>query len=135
MVAYGSPGNAFLNSKILRVHWSRSLAGVQQPALAESKNFEKRLEGVQCRKPRKTRREILDKVPKGPLMKPSVKKAIVCSFLAALLFAIPAAVQLNGQNQATAAKPKLYNTAKQKLLDGKQVFSFTQSQARSRRLL
>src|SRR5882757_10538288 len=26
-----------------------------------------------------------------------------------------------------AAKPKLYNTAKQKLLDGKQVFSFTQS--------
>jgi 2-keto-3-deoxy-L-rhamnonate aldolase RhmA len=29
--------------------------------------------------------------------------------------------------QGTAAKPKLYNTAKQKLLDGKQVFSFTQS--------
>lgn len=27
----------------------------------------------------------------------------------------------------TPAKPKLYNTAKQKLLDGKQVFSFTQS--------
>jgi len=27
----------------------------------------------------------------------------------------------------TAAKPKLYNTAKQKLLEGKQVFSFTQS--------
>jgi hypothetical protein len=26
-----------------------------------------------------------------------------------------------------AAKPKLYNTAKQKLLEGKQVFSFTQS--------
>ena len=29
--------------------------------------------------------------------------------------------------QPPAAKPKLYNTAKQKLLDGKQVFSFTQS--------
>ena len=26
-------------------------------------------------------------------------------------------------------KPKLYNTTKQKLLDGKQVFSFTQSKA------
>ena len=31
-----------------------------------------------------------------------------------------------GQGQ-DAAKPKLYNTVKQKLLDGKQVFSFTQS--------
>lgn len=29
--------------------------------------------------------------------------------------------------QQNAAKPKLYNTAKQKLLDGKQIFSFTQS--------
>ena len=29
--------------------------------------------------------------------------------------------------QAPAAKPAFYNTAKQKLLDGKQVFSFTQS--------
>jgi 2-keto-3-deoxy-L-rhamnonate aldolase RhmA len=58
-------------------------------------------------------------------MKSSFKKTIVCSFLAAVLLAIPAAVQLKGQNQA--AKPKLYNTAKQKLLDGKQVFSFTQS--------
>jgi 2-keto-3-deoxy-L-rhamnonate aldolase RhmA len=44
------------------------------------------------------------------------------SFLAAALFSIPAAAQ--GQD---AAKPKLYNTAKQKLLEGKQVFSFTQS--------
>jgi 2-keto-3-deoxy-L-rhamnonate aldolase RhmA len=35
---------------------------------------------------------------------------------------------LNAQTSA-AAKPKLYNTAKQKLLDGKQVFSFTQSKA------
>src|SRR6202161_3766361 len=30
---------------------------------------------------------------------------------------------------AQQASPKLYNTAKQKLLDGKQVFSFTQSTA------
>src|SRR5258706_8514293 len=37
-------------------------------------------------------------------------------------------VQAQGQPAAkTGAKPKLYNTAKQKLLDGKQVFSFTQS--------
>jgi 2-keto-3-deoxy-L-rhamnonate aldolase RhmA len=34
------------------------------------------------------------------------------------------AAQAQGQG---AAKPKLYNTAKQKLLDGKQIFSFTQS--------
>jgi 4-hydroxy-2-oxoheptanedioate aldolase len=33
------------------------------------------------------------------------------------------ATAAQGQN---AAKPKLYNTAKQKLLDGKQIFSFTQ---------
>src|SRR6266508_3956269 len=36
----------------------------------------------------------------------------------------------SAQQQAgaqSAAKPKLYNTAKQKLLEGKQVFSFTQS--------
>ncbi len=33
------------------------------------------------------------------------------------------------QAQAPAAKAPLYNTAKQKLLDGKQVFSFTQSKA------
>src|SRR5688572_2252830 len=42
----------------------------------------------------------------------------VCSVLA--VSAIPALAQTQG-------KPKLYNTAKQKLLDGKQVFSFTQS--------
>ena len=41
---------------------------------------------------------------------------------AAALIGIPATSQ--GQS---AAKPKLYNVAKQKLLDGKQVFSFTQS--------
>jgi 4-hydroxy-2-oxoheptanedioate aldolase len=40
--------------------------------------------------------------------------------------ALPCFAQDSGQG-AAAAKPKLYNTAKQKLLEGKQVFSFTQS--------
>jgi 2-keto-3-deoxy-L-rhamnonate aldolase RhmA len=48
------------------------------------------------------------------------------SLLALALTATPAAAQQAGQAQGSA-KPKLYNTAKQKLLDGKQVFSFTQS--------
>jgi 2-keto-3-deoxy-L-rhamnonate aldolase RhmA len=38
-----------------------------------------------------------------------------------------AAAWLSGQPPQTGAKPKLYNTTKQKLLDGQQVFSFTQS--------
>jgi len=50
----------------------------------------------------------------------------VCSFLAAALLGLPAAAQQPGRGQG-AAKPKLYNTAKQKLLEGKQIFSFTQS--------
>jgi len=41
-----------------------------------------------------------------------------------LLASLTAAGQQAGQD---SAKPKLYNTAKQKLLEGKQVFSFTQS--------
>src|SRR5258708_20722784 len=41
------------------------------------------------------------------------------SIFAAILFA----------GLAAAQQPKLYNTAKQKLLEGKQVFSFTQSKA------
>src|SRR5215470_5753952 len=44
--------------------------------------------------------------------------------LSLILIASMAGVRLLAQN---TAKPKLYNTAKQKLLDGKQVFSFTQS--------
>jgi 4-hydroxy-2-oxoheptanedioate aldolase len=44
------------------------------------------------------------------------------ALLALALTAVPAMLPAQ-----TAAKPKLYNTAKQKLLDGKQVFSFTQS--------
>jgi 2-keto-3-deoxy-L-rhamnonate aldolase RhmA len=46
----------------------------------------------------------------------------ICSFAAIALLSMPAAAQGQG-----AAKPKLYNTAKQKLLEGKQVFSHTQS--------
>ncbi len=41
------------------------------------------------------------------------------------LFAMPAGTQQQGQG---VGKPKLYNTAKQKLLEGKQIFSFTQTQ-------
>src|SRR5262245_302484 len=47
------------------------------------------------------------------------------------LIAMLALVLMSGaavaQQPAAAAQPKLYNTAKQKLLEGKQVFSFTQS--------
>ena len=55
----------------------------------------------------------------------SATQILACSFLA---LAIPA-MQLGAQNanSGAAAKAKLYNTTKQKLLDGKQVFSFTQS--------
>ncbi len=56
-------------------------------------------------------------------MTPYAKKTIVFCFLAVLLFAIPAAVQLKGQSQA-GAKPKLYNTAKQKLLGWEAGFQF-----------
>jgi 2-keto-3-deoxy-L-rhamnonate aldolase RhmA len=45
------------------------------------------------------------------------------SLLSLALLGATASAQQSGQ----AAKPKLYNTAKQKLLDGKKVFSFTQS--------
>ena len=58
----------------------------------------------------------------------------VFSLLAVALLGSQAAGQPRNQSQ-DAAKPKLYNTAKQKLLEGKQVFSFTQSTVRYRRLL
>ncbi len=48
---------------------------------------------------------------------------LFCSITAAALAGVVALAQQNQTN------PKLYNTAKQKLLDGKQVFSFTQSTA------
>ena len=66
-------------------------------------------------------------------MRSTSKSAVAFSVLAAALLSIFAVAQMLGQ--APAAKPKLYNTAKQKLLDGKQVFSFTQSTMRSRGLL
>jgi hypothetical protein len=54
----------------------------------------------------------------------SATQILVCSFLA---LATPG-MQLGAQSpDAGTAKAKLYNTTKQKLLDGKQVFSFTQS--------
>ena len=48
---------------------------------------------------------------------------LVHSLLGIALLGIPATAQ-RGQS---AAKPKLYNTVKQKVLEGRQVFSFTQS--------
>jgi len=50
-------------------------------------------------------------------------KALVLLTLATLV----AASGARGQEGSGAGKAKLYNTAKRKLLDGKQVFSFTQS--------
>ena len=57
----------------------------------------------------------------------SIRKTIVTSSVAVGLLMLGAGVKSWAQQGAPAAKPKLYNTAKQKLLDGKQVFSFTQS--------
>jgi 4-hydroxy-2-oxoheptanedioate aldolase len=62
----------------------------------------------------------------GKPMKLSVSKILIYSFVAVGLLSALALAQQQGQNQG-ATKPRLYNTAKQKLLDGKQVFSFTQS--------
>jgi len=58
-------------------------------------------------------------------MKSAKKVRLVGLLLAIAAFSISLTVPLRGQS-ADGAKPKLYNTAKQKLLDGKQVFSFTQ---------
>jgi len=57
------------------------------------------------------------------MMKLSVKT--ICVVAAVALAGTWAAAQ-QGQSPA-AAKPPLYNTAKQKLLEGKQIFSYTQS--------
>jgi 4-hydroxy-2-oxoheptanedioate aldolase len=56
-------------------------------------------------------------------MRPSVIAG--SSIVALALLAAPAPAQQRDQGQA--AKQKLYNTTKQKLLEGKQVFSFTQT--------
>jgi 2-keto-3-deoxy-L-rhamnonate aldolase RhmA len=53
---------------------------------------------------------------------------VLGSFLALVGFSAITLAQQEGKSES-AAKPKLYNTAKQKLLDGKQVFSFTQYKA------
>ena len=57
------------------------------------------------------------------ISKPAGTTLLVLGFVFAVT---EAAAQQPGRDQ-DAAKPKLYNTAKQKLLEGKQVFSFTQS--------
>jgi len=59
-------------------------------------------------------------------MRMSSRVRIVFLTLAVALLGVLAAAQQAAQGQG-AAKPKLYNTTKQKLLEGKQVFSFTQS--------
>jgi hypothetical protein len=46
---------------------------------------------------------------------------------AALLLALIAGGRVWAQNPPPPVKGPLYNTAKQKLIEGKQVFSFTQS--------
>ena len=58
-------------------------------------------------------------------MKFATKRLFFWSFLAFAVLSLSSILPLRGQN-ADSAKPKLYNTAKQKLLEGKQVFSFTQ---------
>jgi 2-keto-3-deoxy-L-rhamnonate aldolase RhmA len=60
-------------------------------------------------------------------MKRSAKKVAWGGVLAVAVLSMSAALPLRGQNPSDAKAP-LYNTAKQKLLDGKQVFSFTQIQ-------
>src|SRR5580693_1076831 len=58
----------------------------------------------------------------------SATQIIVCSFLALAAPGMRVGAQSPDAGAAAgAAKAKLYNTTKQKLLDGKQVFSFTQS--------
>jgi hypothetical protein len=58
-------------------------------------------------------------------MRSSSGRIIISSVFAAGLVGILAHAQQ--PSQKPAAKPPLYNTAKQKLLEGKQIFSFTQS--------
>jgi hypothetical protein len=55
----------------------------------------------------------------------NIKRIVLPAAMGTLLCLVATSVA-QAQPQP-AAKPALYNTAKQKLLDGKQVFSFTQS--------
>ncbi|MGA3096961.1 MAG: aldolase/citrate lyase family protein [Bryobacteraceae bacterium] len=57
-------------------------------------------------------------------MRASSQRRVVGSFLAIALLSVVAPAQQAGGGQG-GAKPPLYNTAKQKLLDHKQIFSFT----------
>ena len=59
-------------------------------------------------------------------MRTSLQRWAICSLLAVAPLSVLAVAQQPGQAQS-ATEPKLYNTAKQKLLEGKQIFSFTQS--------
>jgi 2-keto-3-deoxy-L-rhamnonate aldolase RhmA len=69
-----------------------------------------------------------EQVPKGVHVnvRTTSKRWVICSLLAVAPLSVLASAQQPGQGQIST-KPKLYNTAKQKLLDGKQIFSFTQS--------
>jgi 2-keto-3-deoxy-L-rhamnonate aldolase RhmA len=63
-----------------------------------------------------------------PLLKTTQMKSSRFILRTMLAFALASTSALAQQAAQTgSAKPKLYNTAKQKLLEGKQVFSFTQS--------
>src|SRR5271157_5595306 len=57
-------------------------------------------------------------------MRSSSKKRVVCLLLAMALLSVVVSAQQAGRGPG-GAKPPLYNTAKQKLLDHKQIFSFT----------
>jgi len=59
------------------------------------------------------------------MMRSTLIRRALLPFAAMVMFCMPVVAQEQGQG---ATKPKLYNTAKQKLLEGKQVFSFTQWQ-------
>jgi 2-keto-3-deoxy-L-rhamnonate aldolase RhmA len=59
-------------------------------------------------------------------MRLTISKVLICLAGAVGLLSVLALAQVQGQNSSPAKAP-LYNTAKQKLLDGKQVFSFTQA--------
>jgi 2-keto-3-deoxy-L-rhamnonate aldolase RhmA len=58
-------------------------------------------------------------------MKRSIR--VFSALMPLAIAAAPAQPPTTAPAPAAAARPRLYNTAKQKLLDGKQVFSFTQS--------
>lgn len=60
------------------------------------------------------------------MMRTSSRRTAICLPLAVTLLSVLAAAPQRGQGQG-ASKPRLYNTAKQKLLEGRQIFSFTQS--------